>query len=186
MQPRLVSKFAFIAWNAFTSNFISASEVENIWLFLSLQRCGATTETQDLSGAVLSTLSPWQTGRFEHGTWMVGHQGELKQRLASRVWPCGEIVSLFWLPGVLPSIQTVPHALAAAPAGPASPEVIFLQVLVPPVRDLGSPPSLAQPWDLQPWSCPGRGALSAFTDCHYFPSLLNIHTLFKFTGSNQK
>lgn len=68
MQPRLVSKFAFIAWNAFTSNFISASEVENIWLFLSLQRCGATTETQDLSGAVLSTLSPWQTGRFEHGT----------------------------------------------------------------------------------------------------------------------
>lgn len=77
--------------------------------------------------------------------WDSAHQGELKQRLASRVWLCGEIVSLFWLPGVLPSIQTVPHALAAAPAGPASPEVIFLQVLVPPVRDLGPPPSLAQP-----------------------------------------
>lgn len=28
MQSRLVSKFAFIAWNAFTSNFISASKVE--------------------------------------------------------------------------------------------------------------------------------------------------------------
>lgn len=67
MQPRLVSKFAFIAWNTFTSNFISASKVENVLLFLSLQKCRTTTETQELSGAALSTLSPWQTGRFERG-----------------------------------------------------------------------------------------------------------------------
>lgn len=33
---------------------------------------------------------------------------------------------------------------------------------------------------------PGEGTLSAFTDCHCFSSLLNIHTVLKLTGSNQK
>lgn len=122
MQPRLVSKLAFIAWNTFTSNFISASKVENMSLFLPLQRCRTTTETSELSEAALSTLSPWQTGRFECGNWMVGQRssGRIKAEADEQgvaVW--WDHISVL-LPGVLPSIQTVPDFLAAAPAGSAS------------------------------------------------------------------
>lgn len=204
MQPRLVGKFAFIAWNAFTSNFISASKVENVLLFVSLQRCRATTETQELSGAALSILSLWQTERFEHGNWMVGERSPGRNKAEADE----QGVAVWWdhisvlLPGVLPSIQTVPHVLAAAPAGPVSAERFpggFGPSCVG--SRLTPPPGTA--WHLQTLSClcprhwprssqrgdPAWGGghwvhLLDVTGFHL--SLLNIHTVLKCTGSKQK
>lgn len=101
MQPRLVSKFAFVAWNVFTSNFISASKVENVSPLLSHQRCRATTGTQELPGTALSMLTPWQTGRFEHGSWMVGQFIRELKRIKAEVdeqgvavwWDCISVLS---------------------------------------------------------------------------------------------
>lgn len=117
------------------------------------------------------------------------HQGELKQRLMSRAWPCGEIVSPFFSRVFSQAFRPCPTFLLQ-PLRIQSLQDIFLQALVPPVQDLDSPPAWHSltPLDLKlplPPPLTTQGEVTAVsevtlpgqgeTDCIYWKSLKVFH-----------